>query len=76
MLQLLGVKIGLEQKSVELDKFTQVLLQVLKIQCKYKIFPNESYPQLFFFFFLVFLPFLGQLPWHMEVPRLGVELEL
>ena len=31
---------------------------------------------LIFFFFFVFLPFLGQLPWHMEVPRLGVETEL
>ena len=30
----------------------------------------------FFFFFLVFLPFIGLLPRHMEVPRLGVELEL
>ena len=29
-----------------------------------------------FIFFLVFLPFLGSLPQHMEVPRLGVELEL
>ena len=29
-----------------------------------------------FFFFFVFLPFLGPLPRHMEVPRLGVELEL
>ena len=29
-----------------------------------------------FFFFLVFLPFLGLFPWHMEVPRLGVESEL
>ena len=25
----------------------------------------------FFSFFFVFLPFLGPLPWHMEVPRLG-----
>ena len=25
-----------------------------------------------FFFFLVFLSFLGPLPWHMEVPRVGV----
>ena len=25
-----------------------------------------------FFFFFVFLPFLGLLPWHMGVPRLGV----
>ena len=29
-----------------------------------------------FFFFLVFLPFLGLLPQHMEVPRIGVKLEL
>ena len=28
------------------------------------------------FFFLVFLPFLGLLPRHMEVPRLEVESEL
>ena len=26
----------------------------------------------FFFFFLSFLPFIGLLLWHMEVPRLGV----
>ena len=35
---------------------------------------------LFYFYFLfsffVFLPFLGPLSWHMEVPRLGVQLEL
>ena len=24
------------------------------------------------FFFFVFLPFLGMLPWHIEIPRLGV----
>ena len=29
-----------------------------------------------FFFFLVFLPFLGPLPRQMEVPRLEVKLEL
>ena len=29
-----------------------------------------------FIYFFVFLPFLGLLPWHMEVPRLGVESEL
>ena len=28
------------------------------------------------FFFFVFLLFLGPLPRHMEVPRLGVQLEL
>ena len=26
----------------------------------------------FVLFVFVFLPFLGPLPWHMEVPRLGV----
>ena len=30
----------------------------------------------FCFLFFVFLPFLGPLPQHMEVPRLGVESEL
>ena len=30
----------------------------------------------FFFFFFVFLTFLEPLPRHMEVPRLGVQLEL
>ena len=29
-----------------------------------------------FFFFFVFLPFLGLLLWHMEVPRPGVHSEL
>ena len=29
-----------------------------------------------FFLFLVFLPFLEPHPWHMEVPRLGVQSEL
>ena len=41
--------------------------------------PEGSDPlvtELFLFFFFVFLPFLGPLPWHMEVPRLGVESEL
>ena len=28
----------------------------------------------FLFVCFVFLPFLGPLPWHMEIPRLGVEL--
>ena len=28
------------------------------------------------FLFFVFLPFLGLHSWHMEVPRLGVEMEL
>ena len=32
--------------------------------------------QFFWNFFFVCLPFLGPLLWHMEVPRLGVKLEL
>ena len=32
--------------------------------------------QLFFFFFFCLFVFLGPHPWHMEGPRLGVELEL
>ena len=37
----------------------------------------SSYRFFFFFFGLfVFLPFLGLLPQHMEVPRLGVQSEL
>ena len=30
----------------------------------------------FIFYFLFFLPFVGLLPRHMEVPRLGVQSEL
>ena len=30
---------------------------------------------LVFFYFFIFLPFLGPLPRHMEIPRLGVESE-
>ena len=37
--------------------------------------PFNAYPTKIFFFF-VFLPFLGPLQQHMEVPRLGVESEL
>ena len=29
-----------------------------------------------FLWVFVFLPFLGPLPWHMEIPRLGVKSEL
>ena len=31
---------------------------------------------IYLFIYFIFLPFLGPLPWHMEVPRLGVESEL
>jgi len=34
--------------------------------------PSSCFFSFFFLFFFVFLPFLEPLPWHMEVPRLGV----
>ena len=37
---------------------------------------NSFFFFFFFFFFFVFLPLLGPLPRHMEVPRLGVQSEL
>ena len=30
----------------------------------------------YYYYYFVFLPFLELLPWHMEVPKLGVESEL
>ena len=36
----------------------------------------KDFESMLFFGGGVFLPFLGQHPWHMEVPRLGVESEL
>ena len=33
-------------------------------------------PSQYFFFFFFFFVFLGLHPWHMEVPGLGIELEL
>ena len=35
-----------------------------------------SFDEKFLFYFFVFLPFLGLLPQHMEVTRLGVKSEL
>ena len=59
-----------------------------KLPVQVRLFPHGGLPQpshtlpqpsaqlQIFFFFLVFLPFLGPHPRHMEVPRLGVESEL
>ena len=38
--------------------------------------PGVQRPIFFCFVLFVFLPFLAPLPRHMEVPRLGVQLEL
>jgi len=44
-----------------------------KINLVVLIIPNLNY---YYFFVCVFLPFLGLLPQHMDVPRIGVESEL
>ena len=62
--------------------FCFVCLQVsmIKLKGSYKkyLMPfRVFFIYLFIYLFIfVFLPFLGLLPWHMEVPRLGVESEL
>ena len=56
--------------DVNFEKFSVItLLQILLQSLSLILF-------LLVFFFFVFLPFLGLFPQHMEVPRLGVELEL
>ena len=49
---------------------------VLVVEYRISLFASiteNSEPYLFIYLFIfVFLPFLGPLPWHMEVPRLGV----
>ena len=55
--------------------------KVLKLYfLKFKDYFKEQFgvmANLFYFIlFLSFLPFLGPLPWHMEVPMLGVQSEL
>ena len=47
------------------------LLHAIPVQGEKGIFSVKV-----FFFFLSFCYFFGPLPWHMEVPRLGVESEL
>ena len=41
-----------------------------------RFYGGKVYFYHFNLFFFVFFVFLGLHPWHMEVPRLGVELEL
>ena len=55
-----------------LDQSAEVYLH---LYFYYNISRKQQYKAIFYFIF-VFLPFLGLLRRHMEVPRLGVELEL
>ena len=65
-----GVWSGKREEGEE-QKYMETLYTFCPICCE---------PKTAFFFnfilFFVFLPFPGSLPRHMEVPRLGVELEL
>ena len=59
-------------------KYLRYVNKTLKIgSLSFHSFFNRFYLFIYLFIYLfVFLPFLGLLPWHMEIPRLGVELEL
>ena len=47
-----------------------------KLQLSSEMIPiTTDFPYFLFFFFFFFI-FLGPHPWHMEVPRLGVDSEL
>ena len=48
-----------------------------QVNITFTFFIPKQHQKLFFMFFSLFLPcFLGPHSWHMEVPRLGVKLEL
>ena len=51
---------------------------VLDIGTKKKkvVFSSVKHLVLFIYFYFILFVFLEPYPWHMEVPRLGVELEL
>ena len=51
------------------------LNRILLLKGRRMDLPLELYT-LFFFNLFIFLPFLGLLPRHLEVPRLGVKSEL
>ena len=50
-------------------------IEQFKDNLRHTIYGNVQVQTLFIYLF-VFFPFLGPLPRHMEVPRLGVESEL
>ena len=58
-----------------------LFFSIMVYKCKIRIFIASTRtfynkPAFFFFFCLLSFVFLGPHLWHMEVPRLGVELEL
>ena len=65
----------IEQSSRNLYPYQQSCVFTLGFLEYFFFFPFLSFPFLFFSFLGLFI-FLGPHPWHVEVPRLGVELEL
>ena len=62
--------------SEEILTFKYISFHIVFINLLYVYVELLDFRHLNIFFFLVFLPFLGPLPWHMEVSGLGVESEL
>ena len=57
--------------SFSVSKLISINLQLLLCKSNFKIDFGVSW-----FYFIYLFIFLGLHPWHMEVPRLGIELEL
>ena len=55
-----------------------ISITILENNLELHIVGHKNHNTLFFFsfFFLIFFLFLGPYLWHMEVPRIGVQLEL
>ena len=69
-------RLGVESELQLLAYTTAIATRDLSHVCNLH---HSSWPQhwiLFFFFFFLSFVLLGPPPWHMEVPRLGVESEL
>ena len=57
--------------NLNLSLFTYKMGEMIWIVVRIEVISNTKGFYLFIYLFFVFLPFLGQLPQHMEVPRLG-----
>ena len=60
------------RQLLELTAIFAILIVEMALQVCTCINTYQIVPFIYFFNFFVFLPFLGPLPWNMEVPRLGV----